>query len=104
MRNHWNLTVAALVISATIVLTSSPVADAKPTKGGGGGSVKPLPKPHPGNKGPASSKGGQGSKQTWAGKSRPSNFNGWTKHCHFPQYGCRGYYAPEDATWYYWYE
>lgn len=116
MRNRWYLIVAAILVSATIVMTGSTDADAKPGsgKGGGGGSVKGNPpgkgggsgigSPGKGGVGNANKNGGLAGKQNWIGKSRPSNFNGWTKHCHFPQYGCRGYYCPEDATWYYWYE
>jgi len=34
---------------------------------------------------------------------RHRDYHGWTRYCWFADYGCYGYYCPEDAVWYYWY-
>src|SRR4051812_32659231 len=88
-------------------MTNSPTTDAQPGKGSGGRAKSPPPvspgRTNPGNSNAKKSNPGNSNARNWSGQSRPRGYGGWTRRCHFAHYGCRGFYCPADATWYYWY-
>jgi hypothetical protein len=34
----------------------------------------------------------------------PYSYNSWSQRCWFPQHNCYGYYCPQRACWYYFYQ
>jgi hypothetical protein len=95
--NRFTILLAALVLSATLPLTS---AASNPPGGQHGGNSGQKPS---GQKPSGQKPGGQkpGAQKFHGYKSH--SYHGWSRYCWFPNYGCYGYYCPDDDTWYYWY-
>jgi hypothetical protein len=87
------LSLAVALVAGTFTLPTE-VASAASGKSGSVGSTSHVSH-HSGNR-TFTSHGRSFSCNTFS-----RSYNGWSRYCWFPSYGCYGYYCPTDYSWYF---